>query len=130
RQQEPLDRSSLGRVSLFVSRPITDILSSPMAKAVLAGIAAMAVKRVVGRERGPTAGRKEKRGKTRAHGHADAPPRSVQNWRRLTAAIGRRSAGRRRSVSRMFIPAQSGSGADSMQVMSMVSEILKTVTAQ
>ena len=29
--------------------PITDILSSPMAKAVLAGIAAMVVKRVVGR---------------------------------------------------------------------------------
>jgi hypothetical protein len=31
------------------SSPITDILSSPMAKAVLAGIAAMVVKRVVGR---------------------------------------------------------------------------------
>jgi hypothetical protein len=32
-----------------VSSPITDILSSPMAKAVLAGIAAIVVKRVVGR---------------------------------------------------------------------------------
>jgi hypothetical protein len=32
-----------------VSSPITDILSSAMAKAVLAGIAAMVVKRVVGR---------------------------------------------------------------------------------
>ena len=32
-----------------VSSPIIDILSSPMAKAVLAGIAAMVVKRVVGR---------------------------------------------------------------------------------
>jgi hypothetical protein len=31
------------------SNPITDILSSPMGKAVLAGIAAMVVKRVVGR---------------------------------------------------------------------------------
>ena len=31
------------------SSPLTDILSSPMAKAVLAGIAAMVVKRVVGR---------------------------------------------------------------------------------
>ena len=31
------------------SSPITNILSSPMAKAVLAGIAAMVVKRVVGR---------------------------------------------------------------------------------
>jgi hypothetical protein len=31
------------------SSPITDILASPMAKAVLAGIAAMVVKRVVGR---------------------------------------------------------------------------------
>ena len=31
------------------SNPITDMLSSPMAKAVLAGIAAMVVKRVVGR---------------------------------------------------------------------------------
>ena len=31
------------------SNPLTDILSSPMAKAVLAGIAAMVVKRVVGR---------------------------------------------------------------------------------
>ena len=31
------------------SNPITDILTSPMAKAVLAGIAAMVVKRVVGR---------------------------------------------------------------------------------
>ena len=31
------------------SSPITDLLKSPMAKAVLAGIAAMVVKRVVGR---------------------------------------------------------------------------------
>ena len=31
------------------ANPLTDILSSPMAKAVLAGIAAMVVKRVVGR---------------------------------------------------------------------------------
>ena len=31
------------------SNPITDLLTSPMAKAVLAGIAAMVVKRVVGR---------------------------------------------------------------------------------
>ena len=31
------------------SSPITDILSSPMAKAVLAGIAAMVVKRVMNR---------------------------------------------------------------------------------
>jgi hypothetical protein len=31
------------------SNPVADILSSPMAKAVLAGIAAMVVKRVVGR---------------------------------------------------------------------------------
>ena len=33
------------------SSPITDILKSPMAKAVLAGIAAMVVKRVMGRSR-------------------------------------------------------------------------------
>jgi hypothetical protein len=32
-----------------LASPITDILSSPMAKAVLAGIAAMVVKRVVDR---------------------------------------------------------------------------------
>jgi hypothetical protein len=33
------------------SSPITDILKSPMAKAVLAGIAAMVVKRVMGQSR-------------------------------------------------------------------------------
>jgi hypothetical protein len=33
------------------SSPITDILTSPMAKAVLAGIAAMVVKRVMGQSR-------------------------------------------------------------------------------
>src|SRR5258705_8470138 len=48
------------------SSPITDILSSPMAKAVLAGIAAMVVKRVVGRERGPNASAKRARKNTRA----------------------------------------------------------------
>ena len=37
------------QASASASSPITDILSSPMAKAVLAGIAAMGVKRVVGR---------------------------------------------------------------------------------
>ena len=33
------------------SSPITDMLSSPMAKAVLAGIAAMVVKNMMGRSR-------------------------------------------------------------------------------
>src|SRR5262249_12546446 len=49
------------------SSPITDILSSPMAKAVLAGIAAILVKRAVGRSRGSNAS-----GKTRARPHRRA----------------------------------------------------------
>ena len=48
--------------------PITDILSSPMAKAVLAGIAAMVVKPSWVGSAAPTPGQRE-RGKTRAHGH-------------------------------------------------------------
>src|SRR5262249_23914928 len=54
------------------SSPITDILSSPMAKAVLAGIAAILVKRVVVRQAGHNASAKRAR-KKRAHGHTYPP---------------------------------------------------------